>query len=132
MTEAQPLTALIVDDNPRNVAVLARLLQEQAIAARIVNDPRQLDAVLTQAPQFALMFVDLEMPGLSGFEVLERIKANPNFADVPVIAYTVHISEMHEAHQQGFDGFIGKPIDPDKFTEQLDRILNGSSVWETK
>lgn len=123
--------ALIVDDNIKNVNVLARLLAEQGVTSLQATDPTLIDALIEQAETLDVIFVDLEMPGLDGFEVLDRLKATPNTQNVPVIAYTVHVSEIHEAHQHGFDGFIGKPIDPDKFPGQLDRILNNEPVWET-
>jgi two-component system cell cycle response regulator DivK len=38
--------------------------------------------------------------------------------------------QMNKAKSAGFDGFLGKPLDPDKFPDQIRRILNGESVWE--
>jgi two-component system cell cycle response regulator DivK len=49
---------------------------------------------------------------------------------VPIITYTVHLSEMDMARKMGFDGFLGKPLDADRFPELIKRILNGKSVWE--
>jgi two-component system cell cycle response regulator DivK len=46
------------------------------------------------------------------------------------IAYTVHVSEISLAHKHGFDGFIGKPLDSERFPNQLARILSGEHVWE--
>lgn len=123
--------ALIVEDNARNVAVLARLLAEQNVTNTQVTNPRQLDGLFSEMPSVNIVFVDLEMPGLSGYDVLAKIKARPEFAGVPVIAYTVHVSEITVAQQRGFDGFIGKPLDSDRFPNQLARALNGEGVWET-
>ncbi len=123
--------ALIVEDNARNVAVLARLLAEQNITSTQVTNPKHLDGLFAEMPPVNVVFVDLEMPGLSGYDVLAKIKARPEFAGVPVVAYTVHVSEMTAAQQRGFDGFIGKPLDPDRFPAQLSRILSGEAVWET-
>ncbi len=123
--------ALIIDDNAKNVTVLARLLSEQAVSSTSVTNSRLLDATLGTTGSLDVIFVDLEMPGLSGFDILQRLKADARFQSVPVVAYTVHVSEIHEARQQGFDGFIGKPLDPDRFPGQLARILQGDPVWET-
>jgi two-component system, cell cycle response regulator DivK len=71
------------------------------------------------------------MPGLNGYQVIEALKADARFASVPFVAYTVHISEIQAAHQRGFDGFLGKPLNADKFPDQLARILKGEQVWET-
>jgi two-component system, cell cycle response regulator DivK len=62
---------------------------------------------------------------------LEKLKADARYQQVPIVAYTVHVSEINVAYQRGFDSFIGKPVDPDRFPGQLARILRGEAVWET-
>jgi two-component system cell cycle response regulator DivK len=71
------------------------------------------------------------MPGLNGYDVLAQLRTDMLFQTVPVVAYTVHVSEINAAHEKGFDSFIGKPLDPDRFPDQLARILRGEPVWET-
>ena len=122
--------ALIIDDNGKNVAVLARLLAGQGVQNTQVTDPRRLDAALESLAGVDVVFLDLEMPMIDGFQVLDTLKSNDQFQSVPVIAYTVHVSEIRAAHQHGFDGFIGKPLDSDRFPDQLARILSGEPVWE--
>ncbi len=123
--------ALVIDDNIKNVNVLARLLSEQSVSSTQITNPRLLDSILADEGSVDVIFVDLEMPGLNGFDVLEKLKADARYQQVPVVAYTVHVSEITVAHQRGFDSFIGKPIDPDRFPQQLARILRGEGVWET-
>lgn len=125
------LHALIIDDNVKNLSILAHLLAEQNVETTQVTNAKILHPVLEELMGLHVIFVDLEMPGISGFDVLKQLKSDPRFQQVPVIAYTVHISEIHKAHEYGFDGFIGKPLDADKFPGQLARILNGEGVWET-
>jgi two-component system cell cycle response regulator DivK len=126
----QTLHALIIDDNEKNVNVLARLMAEQGMTSTIVTRPQQLPQVLAALEQVHIAFVDLEMPGLDGYTVLGMLRADPRFNGVPIIACTVHVSEINFAHQHGFDGFIGKPLDPDRFPQQLARVLEGKPVWE--
>ena len=123
--------ALIIDDNTRNIQVLVRLLEGQAVHTTELSDPRRLEDILPNLEPVDVVFLDLEMPMLNGFQVLDRLKNHPDFVNVPIIAYTVHVSEMHVAHQHGFDGFIGKPLDSERFPQQLARILDGEGVWET-
>lgn len=123
--------ALIIDDNVKNVNVLANLLADENVSFTRVSDVNRLEAVVADLSAVNVVFLDLEMPGLDGYQVLEWLKSLDQFAGVPVIAYTVHISEIHHANQLGFDGFIGKPLDPDRFPAQLERILSGGQVWET-
>ena len=122
--------AVIIDDNTKNLSVLARLLANEGINSIQIANPNNLDMALEQAANIVIIFVDLEMPGDNGYEVLAKLKADGRFQSVPVVAYTVHVSEMNTAYQQGFDGFLGKPLDSDRFPDQLGRILNGEQVWE--
>lgn len=123
--------ALIIDDNAKNVNVLAQLLSMEQFESVKVFNPSELDSLLKTLPPVKVVFLDLEMPTLDGYTILERLKSDPRFQNIPIVAYTVHLSEINVAYQQGFDSFIGKPLDADKFPEQLARILEGESVWET-
>ncbi|NWG17310.1 MAG: response regulator [Chloroflexi bacterium] len=123
--------ALIFDDNLKNLNVLARLLAEQSVGSTPVMNSRMIDSILDSIDSIDVIFLDLEMPGLNGFDVLEKLKTSPRFEHVPVVAYTVHVSEINEARRRGFHSFIGKPLDPDKFPGQLARILRGEQVWAT-
>jgi two-component system cell cycle response regulator DivK len=123
--------ALIIDDNARNVTVLATMLEEESVSSTRVTHPTQLEAALETVDQVDVIFLDLEMPGVDGYQVLARFKQDAKFKGVPVVAYTVHVSEIHNASQQGFDSFLGKPLNADKFPEQLKKILKGERVWET-
>ena len=121
--------ALVVDDNTKNVNVLAGLLSMEGVTSSLITDSRRLDAVLDELTAVDVVFLDLEMPGLNGFDVLEKLHSDPRFQDIPIVAYTVHTSEIDMAAQQGFHSFLGKPLDPDEFPDQLSRILRGERVW---
>lgn len=123
--------AMIVDDNTKNLHILAKMLEAEGVSTVEVPSPTHLDDVLAEIDALDVIFLDLEMPGLNGYEVLEVLKADPRFAHVPVVAYTVHVSEITVAHKLGFHSFIGKPLDMEKFPSQLSRILAGEHVWET-
>ena len=123
--------ALIIDDNRDNLDILVQMLSMQGIDATIVQDPSKVNETINDAPMPDVVFVDLEMPGISGFDLLKLLRNDNRFADVPIIAYTVHVSEITVARDSGFDGFIGKPLDVDKFPKQIKRILSGESVWVT-
>lgn len=123
--------ALIIDDNAKNVSVLANMLSDENVANTRVTNPSQLDAAISGIDRVDIVFLDLEMPGLNGYEVLQKLKSNSNFAGVPIVAYTVHVSEINTASKSGFDSFIAKPLNPDKFSGQIARLLRGEAVWET-
>jgi CheY-like chemotaxis protein len=121
--------ALIIDDDANNGEVLAELLQMEGISSSRVQNPTTLDRTLT-GDQYDVVFLDLEMPNLNGYQVLEKIQANANYSGIPVVAYTVHLNEIHTAKEVGFHSFIGKPLNVERFSDQLQRILKGIPVWE--
>jgi two-component system cell cycle response regulator DivK len=120
--------ALIIDDNAQNLRVLAQLLSKQGASCTEVSDPRKLSAIVPGLDRVDVVFLDLEMPGLDGYRVKEMLRST--LGDTPIIAYTVHVSEIQVVRQLGFDGFLGKPLDTSRFPDQLARILNGEPVWE--
>lgn len=122
--------ALILDDNPRNVSVLAGLLEMEGITSTQITHPNLLNDTLAGLAALDIIFLDLEMPGLNGYEVLALLQADTHLSKIPVVAYTVHVSEINTAYNLGFHSFIGKPINPDRFPDQIARILSGEPVWE--
>jgi len=120
--------ALVIDDNAQNRKVLAQLLSKQGIECTEVPDSRKLSNSLPTLGPIDVVFLDLEMPGLDGYDVKNLLRAH--LGATPIIAYTVHVSEINVVKKSGFDGFIGKPIDHTRFPEQLARILNGQPVWD--
>jgi CheY-like chemotaxis protein len=124
--------ALIIDDDANNADILASLLEDESFSSTIINQPTTLEAILAQpnAAAFDIVFVDLEMPGVNGYGVLATLKANPKFANVPIVAHSVHLNELAKTNQQGFDSFIGKPINFEAFPSYLAKIFNGDAVWE--
>ncbi len=122
--------ALIIDDDKDSLTVLSRILSMEGISSTTVKMLSTLQRVLADETAIDIVFLDLEMPESTGYAVFENLKANPRFEGVPIVAYTVHISEMSNVRQLGFDSFIGKPINADLFPGQLRQILGGTAVWQ--
>ncbi|MBK8024043.1 MAG: response regulator [Chloroflexi bacterium] len=120
--------ALVIDDNSANILVLQQLLAIEDVACVSISSTRNLLYQLDSLRNIDVVFLDLEMPVLNGYEAVRVIKAHPHFADAMVIAYSVHVSELHNAIAMGFDGFLGKPLNAEEFPEQLAQILNGDRV----
>jgi len=120
--------ALVIDDDKKNLRVLATHLARLGIEVTQVNDPTTLPDLIPTLPRVDIVFLDLEMPVASGYDVMPWLREQ--LGDIPLIACTVHVSEMNVVQRLGFDGFIGKPIDNDRFPDQIERILNGEAVWD--
>ena len=129
MANCEGKHALIVEDDPLSIDVLKRLLEKEGVSSTVVDGYVDTFTLLKTAPIPDVVFLDLEMPGSSGYQVFETLKALPQTRHVPMIAYTNHISHATRVRQSGFDGFLGKPLNYNEFPEILERILNGESVW---
>ncbi len=121
---------LLIDDNRLNRDVLGVLLRKLGIEYVMLESPLNLQQLLNEIDHLEAVFLDLEMPVMNGYEGLAVLKAHPVTQDTPVVAYTVHVSQVNQAKQAGFDSFLSKPIDSNRFPEYLERILNGQAVWE--
>jgi CheY-like chemotaxis protein len=129
---ANNLYILIIDDNPSDADVLRGLLDRLKIRYDVVYDSREIQGALNQVETPDAIFLDLEIPGTNGYEVLESIRAIGDFNRVPVIAYSAHASEMPFARKAGFHSFLGKPLRSSEFSGFLEQILNGESIWEVR
>ena len=107
-------TILIVDDELINLTALSQLLQEAAYLVRAANSGERALRVAASEPRPELILLDVMMPRLDGYSVLERLKASPVTSNIPVIFVTALGSEADE--QRGFDlgavDYITKPFRP--------------------
>jgi two-component system, cell cycle response regulator DivK len=83
-------------------------------------------------PRIDLILMDIRLPYEDGYQALQKVRAHPRLKETRVCAVTAEASEdqMRKAQKAGFDGFLGKPLDPDRFPDQIQRLLNGEPVWE--
>ena len=125
------LHALIIDDDAYSIHVMERLLDQEDISYTAVADPTRLEGILQTLDTVDIVFLDLEMPKLDGYEVLAMLKTHLT-ASVPIVACTVHTAEINNTRRKGFFSFVAKPLDLDRFSDQLHRILNGHPVWEMR
>src|SRR5258708_2159899 len=121
--------ALIVEDDSKNMRILGTLLTNHGVTHTDILDPTAVSTSLQALESVDVIFLDLEMPELNGYDVLKMVQTDARFAHVPVVACTVHTSEVNNALEMGFHSFLAKPLEPSKFRDQLTRILNGERVW---
>jgi two-component system cell cycle response regulator DivK len=118
---------LIVEDNEKNLK-LARdvLLQSGFETAEARTAEEALELVASGAPDLILM--DIELPGMDGFEAVRRLKADPATAATPVCALTAFAMNDDREHclRAGFDGYLSKPITVAEFPGQVRDLLGGT------
>ncbi|MGB1252099.1 MAG: response regulator, partial [Candidatus Promineifilaceae bacterium] len=112
---------LIVDDKPGNRTVLADLLQPLGFAVTEVEDGEIALAHL-QNRRPDLVLTDLVMPRLDGFELVRRVRQQPQLADLPIIALSASVLERDRS--LAVDAFLLKPIDTHLLLETIKTVLN--------
>ena len=130
--EFQNYSALVIEDDASGLAIISVMLRR--LGMRTVME-RYASSALERAEKMSridVVFLDLGLPDGDGYEVLQELKSKPELKDVPVVAVTARdaSTEMPRAQQAGFDGFLGKPLNRNRFPEQVRRILEGEGVWE--
>ncbi|RME05519.1 MAG: response regulator [Anaerolineae bacterium] len=125
-------TVLVVEDNVSNFVLIARLLGYMGIHCEWKTSGYEVVEYADTLPRLDLILLDIRLPYEDGFSALRKIKASERLKNVPVVAVTAEASvqQMNKARKANFDGFIGKPLDPDRFPDQIRRILAGEPVWE--
>jgi CheY-like chemotaxis protein len=112
---------LIVDDQEANVRLLERILQNAGYASVArTRDPHEV-AAMHGTNRYDLIVLDLEMPGMDGFQVMEALKDIEEDGDLTVLVMTAHPGHKLRALQAGAKDFISKPFDA---VEVLTRIRN--------
>ncbi len=112
MNAASRKTLLLVDDEPLNLRLLTQILQDDYRLLAAKNGPRALELAATEAPDLVLL--DVMMPGMTGHEVCELLKADPALRHVPVVFVTALSDEVDEmkGFQLGAVDYITKPYGP--------------------
>ncbi len=103
---------LVVDDSPTNLAILNVVLREVYNVVTATNGPDALNLAASEEPD--LIILDIMMPGMDGYEICDRLKANPFTKDIPVMFVTAMDQERQEAKglAMGAVDYLAKPVSP--------------------
>jgi DNA-binding response OmpR family regulator len=120
---ASKVDILIVDDDKVVQTIVRRSLESEGITVRsALNGQDGLAEVNNSTPDIILL--DVEMPGLSGYEVCHQLRENPRTSDVPVVFISSHSSlrERMQGYEAGADDYLVKPFDPEHLMAKI-RVL---------
>jgi DNA-binding response OmpR family regulator len=117
---------LLADDSMITLTVMsARLLETGYDVVTATRGDVALTLAHERRPQ--LVVLDIAMPGMDGIEVLQRLREDHTFAEVPIVLLTSHsLSEyLQEGLEAGADAYLVKPVGPGKLTSLLEELLRG-------
>jgi len=120
---------VLVEDNPAICKLTTFLLRgagHRVITARTGEDGVAI--ILHDHP--GLVLLDLRLPGIDGYEVLDRVRSNPDAKNTTVVAFTAIMMSGESARlvDAGFDACIDKPIEPKRFLREVEAILASPPV----
>ena len=128
---------LIVEDSMADFQTMQRLFKKAEIKNPVQHcetgqqaidylKSSQADGAGENRP--GLILLDLNLPGISGRDILRQVKGSDSLKSIPVVVFTTSDSEkdINECYQQGANSYITKPVDLDKFREVIDTI---KSYW---
>jgi signal transduction histidine kinase/DNA-binding response OmpR family regulator/HAMP domain-containing protein len=118
------LRVLLVEDNEMNQQVATELLESAGARVTVAGDGAIAVRTLNDGPElFDIVLMDLQMPEMDGHTATKRLRADPRFQDLPIIAMTAHalVEERQRCLDAGMNDHVTKPIDPDALFAVLQR-----------
>ncbi len=118
---------LYVEDNPANLKLVESIFEEAFSEVKLLSAPdANLGIELARAHRPRLILMDINLPGMDGVTATRLLKGLEETKDIPVLAVSANAmtKDINRAMEQGFEDYIVKPIDPDKFLKTVEGILN--------
>ena len=131
--EASEAHIVVVEDQVANFVLMARMLAFMGVQyCEWKTSGWHVLQYMKALPRVDLILMDIRLPYEDGYQIMRELRTAPRLSSVPICAVTAEASvdEMRLAQRAGFDGFLGKPLDPDRFPAQIRRLLAGDGVWE--
>lgn len=115
---------LVVEDNQANREMISRRLKRKGFSVVAAEDGEQGYALArSECPDAILM--DISLPGINGWQVIELLKSEPSTRDIPLIVLTAHalVNDRARADEIGCDAYFSKPFDFQRLLESIGRLL---------
>ncbi|KON27604.1 hypothetical protein AC481_04280 [miscellaneous Crenarchaeota group archaeon SMTZ-80] len=128
---AEKKTILVVDDEPDIVNLTQKFLELENYDTITCNNGKEaLKIVEEKYPEIVLILLDVMMPGLSGWEVLQNLKGNDLFKDILVVLFTVKSfnEDIQKGKALGADGYITKPFSGNDLLKYVKKLLKEKGI----
>lgn len=123
-------TVLYIEDNPANLRLVERLISRRSDLRLITAATPNLGVELAESHHPDLILLDIQLPGMNGYEVFAHLKARMGAAVPPVVAVSANAMprDLEKANAAGFADYLVKPLDVPRFYATLDRFLAGCGL----
>src|SRR5688572_14732158 len=124
-------TAIAVEDDAGGMAIIGVMMRYLGMKAYLnTSGEGVVELAKSMKPIPSVIFLDLNLPKTTGYDILKLIRGDERLKSVLCIAVTAQDAdtEIPKCKEAGFDGYIGKPISRSRFPRQLRRILTGEPV----
>jgi PAS domain S-box-containing protein len=123
--EGPRLSVMYVEDNPSNIAFMEALVSELGRVELATAPTAEIGIELVRARRPNVVLMDINLPGMSGFEALRKLREWPETRDIPVIALSAAAMDRDKkrAEQAGFYRYLTKPVRVDELTDVLEVLL---------
>lgn len=118
---------LVVDDEPQNITIMREILKSDYTVIAATDGARALSLAQSASPPDLIM-LDILMPGLDGYEILRRLKANARTAGLPVVLVTAkgEVDDKMTGYELGSSDYITKPFESSFVLSVVRRLLSRS------
>jgi len=116
---------LIIEDHPANMELMAYLFNAFGhVPLSAFDGEAGIEAAQREMPD--LIVCDINLPKMDGYDVVRNLKDNPALRQIPVIAVTAlaMVGDREKLLDAGFDGYVGKPIEPEIFVTQIEKFIS--------
>jgi signal transduction histidine kinase/DNA-binding response OmpR family regulator/HPt (histidine-containing phosphotransfer) domain-containing protein len=131
-TNFNGMRILLVEDNLINQQIAVELMECRGIEVTVANNGQEaIDQLAEVEPDhYHLVFMDLQMPVMDGYEATRRLRADPRYFSLPLIAMTAHamVEEREHCRALGMNDHLSKPIEPDDFYSMIARYYTAPRV----
>ncbi|MGC1374732.1 MAG: response regulator, partial [Anaerolineales bacterium] len=112
---------LVVDDNVRNAFALSSLLNDKNLRTTIATSGEKALEVLETVTDIDLVLMDIMMPGMDGYETMQRVRAQPRFRNLPILALTAKAmkGDQEKCIVAGASDYLSKPVEADRLFSML-------------
>ncbi|MBF0141828.1 MAG: response regulator [Magnetococcales bacterium] len=122
-------TVLYIEDNPANLKLVGAILRRRPGVRLLTSPSANLGLDLARAHQPEMILLDIHLPGMNGFQAMERLRTDPVTRAIPVVAVSAYATsgEVERGLAAGFVDYLTKPLEVARFLGTLDRVLKGKA-----